>query len=154
MNLDLTKKTKIIQGTSGHTLAVNADQSINVNAVNSAGVNTPIDVRPLTSVALIESSYTEIVKYPHTDPAKVFQLLQIMISFVGFSSHFVVEHHDGVTTKVIREYWMNVQIPFSENLGVPIPIVGSTGGYIRVIAKMNGVNQTGKGYAIINGYHN
>jgi len=154
MNLDLTKKTKIIQGTSGHTLAVNADQSINVNAVNSAGVNTPIDVRPPTSVALVETGYTEIVKYPHIDPAKIFQLLQIMVSFVGFSSHFVVEHYDGVTTRVLREYWLNVQIPFSENLGVPIPIAGSTGGYIRVIAKMNGVNQTGKGYAIINGYHN
>jgi hypothetical protein len=152
MRLFLSKKTKMIQGQSGHVLGVNSDLSINVNTVPSPGANTPIDVRPNTSVDLVETGYTEIVRFTHTDPLKTFQLLEVMVTFVGFSTHFVLEHYDGTTTKVIREYWLGVQVPFSERFGVPIPIVGSPSGFVRVIAKMNGVNQTGKGYAIINGY--
>lgn len=151
MKLTLTKKTKIIQGKQGYTLEPLPDGSINVNAVISVGLNTPIDIRAATSVNLNPTTYTEIFKY--VLPAFPVKLQEVMVCFSGMSSHFILEFFDGATTTNIREYWLSIHSnPFVERFGSEIVVPNSTGAYLRFMAKLNGAGQDGVGYAALNGY--
>jgi len=152
MKLVLTKKTKMIQGQKGHLLDIKPDGSINVNAVISVGANTPVDIRPVDMVDLNPLTYTEIVKYIFPFNTKI-KIQEVMVSLLGMSGHFVLEYYNGTDTEIIRQYWVGHPAPFTETFGSEIILDFSIGAYLRWIAKLNGVGQQGKGYAIINGYY-
>jgi len=149
--LDTSKKTKMLIGQDGHLLLVREDGSINVNVVIDVGSQTPLDIKPPQRVPL-DSIYTEIVKY-QIPVGKQFNILKIIMTVGGFASHFIMEHFDGTDTHTLRECWPNLQKPdYLETGGIPLSVQHTTGAYVRIIGKMEGVNQTGFGYAIINGY--
>ncbi len=153
MTMDLTKKTKMVQGQSGDILDIKPDGSINVNAVISVGLKTPVDIRPAPSLDLNPVTYVEIVKYL-TVPGKPLKIQELTVSLLGMSGHFVLEYYNGTITETIREYWLNnPSAPFTERLGTELSIPHTPDAYVRWTARLNGVGQEGKGYAIINGYN-
>ena len=152
MRLFLTKKTKMIQGKKGHILDVKPDGSINVNATLSVGLNTPVDVVPLSSVTLNPVTYTEICKYM-LPVGFDFKLQQMTVTLEGMSGHFVLEFFDGTNTSIVREYFIGNYIPFTEKLGTEKIFPYSVGSYLAFKGKLNGVGHTGRGYAVINGYY-
>lgn len=116
---------------------------------------TPLDVRSsgwenITS----ETVYKTIVEYKPTI-VTTFNLGAVMISYVGMTAEFVVEHsEDGTSPQMIRGYILNTQQPtFTENVNQNIKLLlDGTNGYVKIKVKSNYKNQDGKAFGVLNGY--
>lgn len=120
-------------------------------ALGGGAGTIPFDIQgSLTDID--NSAYTDLVTL-NIGVGEIVQLSSVTCTLIGFSAHYIVEYYDGATVKEIRHYLLNTQQPtFSDVISadIKLPYVGA-GSYIKVKARMNGVNHQGKAFACLNG---
>jgi len=149
---DIRKKTKIVIGKNGYTVEPNADGSLNVNVISST-TYIVVDEKPADYIDVDELAWKDIIKY-FIPMNSEFYLKELLVNLRGFNADFEVSIYDGTQPEYIfRKYNLNTQQSnFCELLGTPFSIDwNAQNPYVIIRCKMNGKNQQGKAFGVING---